>query len=98
MRRSIGLSALLVLAAVPALAHGGHAGGHEVSGFLHPFSGLDHLVAMVGVGLWAALLGSRRPAAMVAVPAAFLAMITVTLLTPPPREEVLALVDRLRGP
>ena len=74
MRRSIGLSALLVLAAAPAFAHGGHVGGHEVSGFLHPFTGLDHLVAMVGVGLWAALLGSRRPAAMVAVPAAFLAM------------------------
>ena len=70
MRRTLGLSALLVSAAAPAFAHG----GHEASGFLHPFSGLDHLVAMVGVGLWAALLASRRPAAMVAVPGAFLAM------------------------
>ena len=66
MRRILGLSALLASAAAPAFAHG----GHEVSGFLPPFSGLDHLVAMVGVGLWAALLGSRRPAAMVAVPVA----------------------------
>lgn len=73
MRRTLGLSALLVSAAAPAFAHG----GHEVSGFLHPFTGLDHLVAMVGVGLWAALLASRRPAALVAVPGAFLAMMAV---------------------
>ena len=70
MRRILGLSALLVPAAAPAFAHG----GHEVSGFLHPFSGLDHVVAMIGVGLWAALLGSRRPAALVAVPGAFLVL------------------------
>jgi urease accessory protein len=30
------------------------------SGFLHPLSGLDHLVAMVAVGLWGGILG--RPA------------------------------------
>ncbi|MDR2220098.1 MAG: HupE/UreJ family protein [Methylobacillus sp.] len=28
-------------------------------GFAHPFSGLDHLAAMVAVGLWAAQLGGR---------------------------------------
>jgi urease accessory protein len=70
MRRTLGLSALLVLAAAPAFAHGGHG----TSGFLHPLSGLDHVAAMVGVGLWAALLGSRRPAARLAVPAAFLVL------------------------
>ena len=73
MRRTFGLSTLLVLATAPAFAHG----GHEASGFLHPFSGLDHLVAMVGVGLWAALLASRRPAARFAVPGAFLVMMAV---------------------
>jgi len=31
-----------------------------VSGFAHPISGLDHIVAMVAVGLWGAQLG--RPA------------------------------------
>lgn len=31
-----------------------------VSGFLHPISGLDHVIAMVAVGLWGAQLG--RPA------------------------------------
>ncbi|MDX2227844.1 MAG: HupE/UreJ family protein, partial [Verrucomicrobiae bacterium] len=30
-----------------------------VSGWSHPFSGLDHLLAMVAVGLWAAQLGQR---------------------------------------
>jgi urease accessory protein len=41
-----------------ALAHqqAGVAGG-LTSGFLHPLTGLDHLVAMVAVGLWGAQLG-----------------------------------------
>jgi hypothetical protein len=29
-----------------------------VAGFLHPLSGLDHIVAMVAVGLWGAILGA----------------------------------------
>lgn len=41
-----------------------HSGGEAVSGgFLpgaaHPFSGLDHLLAMLAVGLWAAQNGGR---------------------------------------
>lgn len=52
----------------PASAHVGlHVSGVE-SGFLHPFSGLDHLLAMLAVGLWAAQLGGR---AFWAVPASF---------------------------
>jgi urease accessory protein len=41
-----------------AYAHegGGLAGGF-VSGFLHPVKGLDHVVAMVAVGLWGVFLG-----------------------------------------
>lgn len=31
--------------------------GGFASGFRHPFSGLDHLLAMVSVGLWGAFLG-----------------------------------------
>jgi len=73
MRKTIWLSALLLGAAGPALAHP----GHETSGFLHPFSGLDHMLAMVGVGLWAALLAGRKPVITVAVPAAFLAMMAI---------------------
>lgn len=32
--------------------------GGFISGFLHPLTGLDHIVAMVGVGLWGAYLGA----------------------------------------
>lgn len=44
--------------AQPALAHDGTglAGGFT-AGLAHPFSGLDHMLAMVSVGLWGAFLG-----------------------------------------
>lgn len=43
----------------PALAHeqAGVAGG-LVSGVLHPVTGIDHLIAMVAVGIWGAQLGA----------------------------------------
>lgn len=43
----------------PALAHEqqGQAAG-LVTGLLHPVSGLDHVLAMVAVGLWGAQLGA----------------------------------------
>lgn len=45
--------------ATPALAHVqvGEARGF-VTGFLHPISGADHVLAMVAVGLWGAQLGA----------------------------------------
>ena len=51
--------ALAMLCAQPALAHPqkGAAVGF-VTGFLHPISGLDHVLAMVAVGLWGAQLGA----------------------------------------
>ena len=49
-----------LLAANAAQAHIISAqGAGFAAGFAHPFSGLDHLVAMVAVGLWAAQLGGR---------------------------------------
>lgn len=33
-------------------------GGGFVRGFLHPFTGGDHLLAMVAVGIWGAVLGA----------------------------------------
>ena len=35
------------------------AGGGFFTGFLHPILGLDHLIAMVAVGLWGAFLSDR---------------------------------------
>lgn len=46
-----------LLAAGPALAHTGDTLGGFTSGLLHPISGLDHVVAMVAVGLWGGILG-----------------------------------------
>ena len=51
---------LAVLAALPAFAHtGGAIGAGLASGLAHPFSGLDHLLAMIAVGLWAGQTGGR---------------------------------------
>ena len=47
-------------AASPALAHLDPAEhGSFAAGFTHPVFGLDHVLAMIAVGLWAALLGGR---------------------------------------
>ena len=50
---------ILLLWPVAAWAHveSGQAGGF-ISGLSHPVSGLDHVLAMVAVGLWGAQLGS----------------------------------------
>ena len=49
----------LALAPTVALAHPGHASG-GFDGMLHPLTGADHLLAMLGVGLWAAQQGRNR--------------------------------------
>jgi urease accessory protein len=73
MARIFCLSALFLAFAGPAFAHPGHA----ESGFLHPLTGPDHLLAMVGAGMWAAFLATRRPAAAFWVPAAFMLMMAI---------------------
>jgi len=53
--------AILLAAALPAAAHPGHGPmSGFAAGFQHPLSGLDHLLAMIAVGLWAGLHGGRR--------------------------------------
>jgi urease accessory protein len=52
------LAALPLVAAAHVGADGGVAHGHDTGfaqGCMHPFTGLDHLAAMVAVGLWSAL-------------------------------------------
>lgn len=74
MRRATVVAALAAVAAgaaVPAAAHTlGTQGAGFSAGLGHPVGGLDHLLAMVTVGLWAAQRGGR---ATWAVPAAFMA-------------------------
>jgi urease accessory protein len=62
---------LLCLVALPGVAFA-HTGPHHASdlaaGLLHPFTGVDHLLAMLAVGVWAARLGHK---AIWALPLAF---------------------------
>ena len=55
------LIALLALSIMPAIAFA-HEESGQAAGFLaglaHPVSGLDHVLAMVAVGLWGAVLGA----------------------------------------
>ncbi|SHG99738.1 HupE/UreJ family protein [Massilia sp. CF038] len=63
----------LCLIALPAAAHGGHAPEPGfLAGLLHPFSGADHLLAMLGVGMW-----SRRQGQPLSLPLTFLAMMAL---------------------
>jgi urease accessory protein len=67
-RLALSLS-LLSLSAAPAFAHlNPEEHGSLLAGVSHPLFGADHILAMVAVGLWAALLGGR---AMWLVPSAF---------------------------
>ena len=66
MRRSLAVQSSRSLPSRPqrfssaALAHvGDHSHMGFIEGVLHPFSGLDHVLAMVAVGLWASQLGGR---------------------------------------
>lgn len=65
-------AAAAALVAHPALAHTG-AGDTAglVAGFVHPAGGLDHVLAMIAVGVLAAQQGGRS---LWLVPAAFVAM------------------------
>ena len=69
MRATGPLAMLLTLASAPAFAHTG-AGPVDgfVHGLMHPLTGLDHVLAMVAVGLWAGLVGGN---ARIAYPMAF---------------------------
>jgi urease accessory protein len=65
------LTTVLATVAVPVFAHPGHGTDSGfVSGALHPLFGIDHLLVMVAVGIWAVQLGAR---AMWMVPLSFCA-------------------------
>jgi urease accessory protein len=62
---------------LPTLAHA-HTGHGATHGFFngagHPIGGLDHLLAMIAVGLWAAMMGGR---AVWVVPSAFVGVMAI---------------------
>jgi urease accessory protein len=66
-KKVFGVLALLLLPAL-AFAHPGHDENGLVAGISHPLSGIDHLLAMIAVGLWAA---QQKGAARWALPCTF---------------------------
>lgn len=69
------LTALFVLLPTAAFAHPGH--GETLgfmAGFAHPMGGLDHVLCMVAVGVFAVVLGGR---ALLLVPLSFVSMMAV---------------------
>ncbi|OJF92971.1 HupE/UreJ family protein [Pararhizobium antarcticum] len=62
-------AALLIASSAPAFAHLDPAEhGSLLAGISHPLVGLDHILVMVAVGLWASQIGGK---ALLAVPGAF---------------------------
>ena len=73
--------ALVLAVATPgiAFAHPGISQGHDLlDGYVHPFVGLDHLLAMLAVGLFAAQLGGR---ALWLIPTSFITVMTAAAIT-----------------
>jgi urease accessory protein len=75
LKRALFTLAISLGATLPAFAHLDPAEhGSLAAGFSHPLFGLDHILAMVAVGLWAATQGGKG---VWLVPAAFVATMAV---------------------
>lgn len=79
MKRTLPLLPLLatLLVAPQAFAHPGHAENASFfTAFLHPLTGLDHLLAMLAVGLWSVGLHKQTLSArLLMLPIAFVAFL-----------------------
>ena len=75
MKQKIFLSATAMITMTGlAEAHTGQGATGFAYGFTHPFTGIDHIVAMVAVGSFAGMLGGR---ARYLVPLSFVVMMVV---------------------
>ncbi len=77
LRNFLLFTGLFALVASPASAHltgDQHTHSGLASGIAHPLFGLDHLLAMVAVGLWAVQSGGRK---LWALPAAFVSVMVL---------------------
>ena len=70
---TLAVAASLIVPIAAAHTLGAHGAGFA-SGVAHPLAGLDHILAMIAVGLWAAQLGDR---AYWNVPLAFVGMMAL---------------------
>jgi urease accessory protein len=72
------LAFLLILLPTAAFAHTGHGDtAGLLHGFMHPVGGIDHILAMVAVGVFAYVLGGK---ALWLVPLSFVGMMIVGFL------------------
>ena len=79
MSKKSALAITLALASTAAVAHPQAGGAHAhdfLSGFAHPFTGVDHLLAMLAVGIWSVRQSSARW-----LPATFIGMVLIGVLT-----------------
>jgi urease accessory protein len=70
----VAIGAVLLLTSLNVQAHPGHNVAGFMPGIGHPYSGLDHILAMIAVGLWAAQIGGR---AVWAVPCTFVGAMAI---------------------
>lgn len=98
-RAAMALAALAGMAlSLPAAAHPGHGGTGFADGLLHPLTGLDHLLALLAVGLFSRQQGGRGHGGVL-VPAFLVAMAlgASTGLAPPALETSVAATVLLLG-
>ena len=57
MKKQLTAGILLSLISGSVYAHSGNTGHSFMSGFFHPFLGLDHVLVMLAIGLWAYRVG-----------------------------------------
>ncbi|WP_432473944.1 HupE/UreJ family protein [Amphritea sp. HPY] len=70
---AITVTSAAMLATAPAMAHtGSETAAGLIAGFAHPFTGLDHLLAMLAVGIWAAQQKGRL---QLSITATFIALL-----------------------
>ncbi len=72
MPNVIRILTILIAAAPFALAHPGHDQSSFAVGFIHPLGGLDHLLAMVAVGVLAVRCATANRRALWLLPATFM--------------------------
>jgi len=72
---SLTVIAMTILVSLPAQAHGLNPleGSSFFAGLLHPIMGLDHLVAMLAIGVWAA---QQKQALRIQIPCVFLILLS----------------------
>jgi len=75
LRALVALAAILPAAAFAHTGVDGHAHLNFMTGFLHPLTGMDHLAAMVAVGLWSALAARRAGPGLLWGPLGFAGML-----------------------